>query len=115
MVTIKHSIRAVNGIHFKLIQQISRYSYKILQEQPKLVEEFICLRSEKFNFVYSWDNNSILPSTMALYSKKLQLKMQHVSLLIDSDESYHNHRELKIISRRAKINILTSILDSYHC
>ena len=34
MVTLKHYIRSVNYVPFKCIQQIARYKYKILEEEP---------------------------------------------------------------------------------
>ena len=68
MVNLEHYIRAENYIPFKCIQHISRYNYKIFEEETELVKEFICLCSENFIFVDSLDKNSILPSTMPLYS-----------------------------------------------
>ena len=34
MATLKHYIRSVNYVPFKCIQQIARYKYKILEEEP---------------------------------------------------------------------------------
>ena len=71
MISLDHSVRAANDDAFKRIQQIARYTYNKLLDEPDLIEEFINLCSNNFTFVESWEDEKILPSTMRLYSKKV--------------------------------------------
>ena len=71
MISLEHSVRAANDPAFFRIQQICRYDYRILESHPQLIEEFRQLCSEYLSFVDDWDDPSILPSTIRLYSKKI--------------------------------------------
>ena len=74
MVALEHLVRATNDAPFKRIQHIARYTYKIFNDDPDLIEEFLNLRSDNFTFVDSWEDEKILPSTMRLYCKKIPAK-----------------------------------------
>jgi hypothetical protein len=74
MIELKYPVRAADDNNFFRIQQIARYHYKKLTENPELVEEFINLCSDHLMFVDNWDDNRIPPSTMRLYSKKVPAK-----------------------------------------
>ena len=74
MVALEHLVRATNDAPFKRIQHIARCIYKIFNDDPDLIEEFINLRSDNFTFVDSWEDEKILPSTMRLYCKKIPVK-----------------------------------------
>ena len=45
VVTLEHTTIIVKDVTFKHIKQIEGYNYKIFEEGPELVEEFICLCS----------------------------------------------------------------------
>ena len=74
MVSLEHSVRAANDPVFFRIQQICRYDYNKLEEDPQLIEEFRHLCSENLSFVDNWDDQSIHPSTIRLYSKKIPVR-----------------------------------------
>ena len=69
MVVLRNSVRAHYDPDFKRIQEIARYNYRTIKNDPEIVNEYIELCSEKFTFVENWDDDNILPSTMRLYSK----------------------------------------------
>ena len=71
MVVLRNSVRAHNDPDFKRIQEIARYNYIKIENNPNLVDEFVRLCSEKFTFVERWDDDNISPSTMRLYSKRV--------------------------------------------
>lgn len=71
MVVLSNSVRAHNDPDFKRIQEIARYNYKKIENNPELINEFIRLCSEKFTFIERWDDDNISPSTMRLYSKRV--------------------------------------------
>ena len=71
MVNLSHSVRAYGDLKYQRLQHICRLNYRILAENPNLIEEFISLCSESLTFVKDWSDKKITPSTMRLYSKKI--------------------------------------------
>ena len=71
MVNLSHSVRAYGDLKYQRLQHICRLNYRILAENPNLIEEFISLCSESLTFVKDWSGKKITPSTMRLYSKKI--------------------------------------------
>ena len=74
MIALNCSVRAAEDPNFLCIQEIAQYHYKILEEKPELVDEFISLCANNLTFVDSWNDHRIPPSTMRLYSKKVPAK-----------------------------------------
>ena len=74
MVSLEHSVRAANDPAFFRIQQICRYDYHKLETEPQLIEEFRQLCSDHLSFVDDWNDQSIHPSTIRLYSKKIPVR-----------------------------------------
>jgi hypothetical protein len=74
MVSLEHSVRAANDPAFFRIQQICRYDYNKLVTEPQLIEEFRQLCSDHLSFVDDWNDPSIEPSTIRLYSKKIPVR-----------------------------------------
>ena len=73
-VALKHSVRASNDPSFQRLQQIARYNYQSFIEKPSYIEEFAQLCSNSLTFVPNWEDNTISPSTMRLYSKRIPAK-----------------------------------------
>ena len=71
MISLQHSVRAADDPSFFCIQQICRYDYLTLEENPEYVAEFKHLCSEHLTFLDSWEDPDIPPSTIRLYSKKV--------------------------------------------
>jgi predicted GIY-YIG superfamily endonuclease len=74
MIALNHSVRAGNDINFMRIQQILRYSYKTLEDEPHLIEEFIELCSNHLTFDQDWNDQRIPTTAMRLYSKRIPAK-----------------------------------------
>jgi predicted GIY-YIG superfamily endonuclease len=74
MAMLEHSVRASGDLPFQRIQQLCRYNYKKLEDQPGLVDEFIHLCSQHLTFVNNWSDPRIEPSTIRLYSRRVPAK-----------------------------------------
>ena len=74
MISLQHSVRAADDPSFFRIQQICRYDYLTLEENPEYVAEFKHLCSEHLTFLDSWEDPAIPPSTIRLYSKKVPVR-----------------------------------------
>ena len=74
MIALQHSVRAADDPSFFRIQQICRYDYRTLEQNPEYVAEFKHLCSEHLTFLDNWEDPAIPPSTIRLYSKKVPVR-----------------------------------------
>lgn len=91
MVSLEKSVRASGDPKFMRLQQIARYNYKVLQEKPHLVDEFVQLCRETLTFAETWDDPRILPETMRLYSKKVPAREASRKFVERVRRRYHTH------------------------
>ena len=74
MIELEHSMRAADDSTFYRIQQISQYNMKKIQDNSELIDEFRQLYSDNLKFIEDWNDLSIPPSTIRLYSKKVLVR-----------------------------------------
>lgn len=95
IVQIKHSVRAQDSNFYRL-QEIARMSYRELENNPELIEEFkeLC---DGFTFVDSWADEKITPETFRIYARQIPAKQASKDFIESVKQHYPDCLERKAI------------------
>eukprot|EP00804_Cyclotella_cryptica_P023555 CCRYP_018915-RA/>CCRYP_018915-RA protein AED:0.11 eAED:0.11 QI:0/0/0/1/0/0/4/0/463 len=70
LVRLEHSVRASTDLALQEIQQITRTSQFVLQEDDEIRDRFYYLMNKHIAFVESWEDERIAPNTQRMYHRR---------------------------------------------